>query len=96
MSFRVLTDGTHVVQVGGTICDLHRFACKIGLREAWFQDHRIPHYDLTTPRAGARAVAAGAQLVSTRELLRATAQERAAHRCREVVRDVLAFRECAR
>ena len=75
MSFRVLTDGTHVVQVGGTICDLHRFACKIGLREAWFQDHRIPHYDLTTPRAGARAVAAGAVLVSTRELLRAVKRQ---------------------
>ncbi len=68
---RILTDGVHVVQSGGDVNDLHRFACKIGLRECWFQDHRFPHYDLTTPRAGARAVAAGAHLVRTRELVKA-------------------------
>jgi len=27
--------------------ELHRFAARIGLRRAWFQDKTFPHYDLT-------------------------------------------------
>ena len=27
--------------------ELHAFAHRLGLRRAWFQDERVPHYDLT-------------------------------------------------
>jgi Protein of unknown function (DUF4031) len=46
--------------------ELHDFARRMGLQRSWFQpDPRLPHYDLT-PRARARALAAGAQSVSRR------------------------------
>ncbi len=38
---------------------LHRVAAAIGLKRAWFQDHRTPHYDLT-PAKRALALKAGA------------------------------------
>lgn len=50
--------------------ELHRFAGALGLRRAWFQNHRIPHYDLTTPVMQQRAVAHGATLVDSRTLVR--------------------------
>jgi hypothetical protein len=31
----------------GDLRELHRFALRIGLKRAWFQDHSFPHYDLT-------------------------------------------------
>ena len=51
--------------------ELHRFAASIGLKRYWFQgkQKRHPHYDLTTNRKRAQAIAAGAILVSSRELL---------------------------
>ena len=30
--------------------ELHEFANKIGMRRIWFQDGRLPHYDLTAKR----------------------------------------------
>jgi hypothetical protein len=43
-----------------TLDELHAMAARIGLKRAWFQDHRLmPHYDLT-PRRRAAAVEAGA------------------------------------
>jgi len=30
--------------------ELHRFAEFIGLKRSWFQNHRIPHYDITTSK----------------------------------------------
>lgn len=50
--------------------ELHRFAGALGLRRAWLQDHRIPHYDLTTSNMRWRAVAHGATLVDSRALVR--------------------------
>lgn len=44
----------------GEIEELHLFAEKIGMRRAWFQNSRIPHYDLT-PQRRRVAVAAGAK-----------------------------------
>lgn len=44
----------------GEIEELHLFAEKIGMKRAWFQNHRIPHYDLT-PQRRRVAVAAGAK-----------------------------------
>lgn len=46
---------------------LHLFAERIGMRRAWFQDHRIaPHYDLTPSRRAA-AVLHGAIAVGRRD-----------------------------
>jgi hypothetical protein len=41
--------------IADTLEELHFFAvCELGLRQDWFQDKRIPHYDLTK---GKRALA---------------------------------------
>jgi alkanesulfonate monooxygenase SsuD/methylene tetrahydromethanopterin reductase-like flavin-dependent oxidoreductase (luciferase family) len=54
----------------GEIEELHEFAEEIGLKRAWFQDHPThPHYDLTESRQ-IRAVAAGAKLVTSLELVK--------------------------
>lgn len=39
--------------------ELHAFARRLGLKRAWFQDRRIPHYDLTETKR-AEAVLLGA------------------------------------
>lgn len=55
------------IEPGGSLEKLHQFAERIGLRRAWFQDHRLmPHYDLT-PTIRAAALKAGAVEVSARE-----------------------------
>jgi len=33
--------------VADTVAELHSFAACLGLKRSWFQDKRIPHYDLT-------------------------------------------------
>ncbi|MDM8521150.1 DUF4031 domain-containing protein [Anaerolineales bacterium HSG6] len=59
----------HLATDSDDLSDLHAFAAKLGLRRAWFQDKRIPHYDLN--RDGwLLAQKHGAQLVSARELIR--------------------------
>lgn len=50
----------------GPIEGLHTFAKSIGLERDWFQDERIPHYDLTESRRE-RAIAAGAIPLTRRE-----------------------------
>jgi len=64
----ILTDGRHLVS-DGSVGELHAFARGIDLAPAWFQDKRIPHYDLlgTKPQWALRA---GAAEVSARELVR--------------------------
>ncbi len=53
-----------------TLDELHAFAAKLGMKPAWFQDHRLaPHYDLT-PQRRARAVELGAVEVSAKEQAR--------------------------
>jgi len=42
-----------------TLDELHAFAAKLGLKHAWFQGGRFPHYDLT-PGMRTKAVAKGA------------------------------------
>ncbi len=49
--------------------ELHAFAREIGMRREWFQRGSIPHYDLTGERYEL-ALARGAVLVSSRELVR--------------------------
>lgn len=52
-----------------TLEELHALARRIGLRRAWFQDVRIPHYDLTASKRAA-ALAAGAVFVPAKEQAR--------------------------
>ena len=50
--------------------ELHDFAALIGLRRSWFQDDpRHPHYDCTTAKKRRLAIARGAELVDTREMM---------------------------
>lgn len=42
--------------------ELHEFANKIGMKRIWFQNKRLPHYDLTEKRRKL-AVSLGAQEV---------------------------------
>lgn len=65
----ILTDGVHLVS-DCSIPELHIFAHSIGLKITWYQQHRIPHYDLTTRRMRMRAWFAGASCVHTRELVK--------------------------
>jgi hypothetical protein len=46
--------------------ELHTFAERIGMRREWFQDKRIPHYDLA-PAGRRLAVACGAIEVDLRQ-----------------------------
>lgn len=67
---RVFGDGRescHMICDGDLEC-LHLFAEGIGLRREWFQDGRIPHYDLT-PTRRVRAVMLGAVEVQSRDLV---------------------------
>jgi menaquinone-dependent protoporphyrinogen IX oxidase len=52
-----------------SIAELHAFAENLGMRWQWFQRRSIPHYDLTGERYDL-ALAMGAELVSSRELVR--------------------------
>lgn len=75
----ILTDGIHLIS-DQSRDELHRFATgKLGFKRSWFQEHPVhPHYDLTTPNARKRAIAAGAKLVDAVEIVRV---------CRRVYRD---------
>jgi hypothetical protein len=53
--------------VADTLEELHRMARKIGLKREWFQDHDIPHYDVTNPKRRL-AVANGAKEITRKEL----------------------------
>ena len=52
-----------------SIAELHAFAENLGIRREWFQRRSVPHYDLTGVRYDL-ALAMGARLVSSRELVR--------------------------
>ena len=53
----------------GDLKELHDFACRIGMRRSWFQDHpRIPHYDLTEARRE-EAIRLGAEAISGRDFV---------------------------
>lgn len=52
-----------------SLAELHEFAAALGLRREWFQEKSIPHYDVTG-QAYELAIARGALLVSSREIVR--------------------------
>lgn len=58
-----------------TLDELHDFARKIGMKRVWFQDVRVPHYDLTPGRREA-ALAAGAVFVPAKEQARVRIDQR--------------------
>ncbi len=67
---RVFWDGYCHLTTDGPIEELHAFAGRLGVRRAWFQDHRLhPHYDLTVGRRD-RALELGAVYVSAHEQAR--------------------------
>lgn len=53
------TRGCHLV--ADTVAELHSFAAVLGLKREWFQNKRIPHYDLT-PNKRRLAVKLGAEV----------------------------------
>ena len=42
-----------------TVEELHAFAAGIGMKSEWFQDHRVPHYDVSKAKR-LEAIASGA------------------------------------
>jgi len=46
--------------------ELHAMAETIGVKRKWFQDHRVPHYDICQNKR-VKAIAAGAVVVATRK-----------------------------
>ena len=64
----ILTDGLHVVSTT-SVGELHHFAGKVGLPLRWFQDRRIPHYDVWG-RMREQPLVSRSRRVSTRELVR--------------------------
>lgn len=54
--------------VADTLPELHSMAEKIGIARRWFQDKRIPHYDLCKSKR-ALALQFGAVAVTSRELV---------------------------
>ena len=64
----VYTDGVHLM--ADEEAELHTFAKSLGLKLEWFQTHpRHPHYDLTTGGMKRKAVAFGAKVVASRDLV---------------------------
>lgn len=53
---------------GDSLEELHDFAGRLGLRRRWFQDVRLPHYDLDRTLHLA-ALDAGAILVPSRRIV---------------------------
>ena len=52
------------------LAELHALAARIGMRRAWFQNHRVfPHYDLV-PSKRAAAIRCGAEAVDYRTFVR--------------------------
>jgi hypothetical protein len=51
-----------------TPIELHTFAARLGLKRSWFQNSKLPHYDLTRNKRE-KAILLGAKAISTRMAL---------------------------
>lgn len=58
----------HCYLVADAVRELHIFARGIGLKRSWFQDKRLPHYDLTASKRRL-AIRQGAVKIDNRELV---------------------------
>lgn len=66
---RCFNGGSCHLTTDGELEELHAFAARLGLKRAWFQNHRVmPHYDLTASKRE-QAIALGAVFVTAREQL---------------------------
>jgi len=74
----IVTDGIHLMTTDSTTdAELHAFARRLGLDRRWYQHVTShPHYDLTTGRMRQKALALGAHLVPSRELVRQCSRRR--------------------
>lgn len=54
--------------IADSLDELHAFAADIGMRKSWFQDKKMPHYDLT-PRRRQVAVRRGAIEIDRRQFV---------------------------
>lgn len=65
----IIFDGVHLAS-DSSEGELHAFAKKVGLKRTWYQSKReLSHYDVLGIKK-ARVIAAGAELVSNRELIK--------------------------
>jgi hypothetical protein len=67
---RVFANGSCHMTSDTSLAELHEFAARIGMKRAWFQDGRHPHYDLNESRR-AKAVKLGATETDWRGFLKA-------------------------
>jgi len=65
----------HCYLVADTLRELHVFARLIGLRRSWFQDKRLPHYDLTASKRKL-AIRKGVVKISGEELVQKIREHR--------------------
>lgn len=65
----ILLDDHHLVS-DTSVEELHIFAARIGMKRAWFQDHRFPHYDVLSKWRRLKAMSLGAEIVTSREIVR--------------------------
>lgn len=65
----ILLDNHHLVS-DTSLKELHDFALRIGMKREWFQDHRFPHYDVLSETKWLKAMSLGAQMVTSREIVR--------------------------
>jgi len=66
----IFTDNAGHMVSDTSLDELHAFAASIGLRRDWFQDKRIPRYDLTTQHKRTKAIRFGAALVGSKDIVR--------------------------
>ncbi len=71
---------------GDALEELHDFAGRLGLRRRWFQDVRLPHYDLHRTLHLA-ALEAGAILVPSRRIVVVARSLREAEPARRIGRE---------
>lgn len=68
--------------VADSIDELHAFADLLGMKRAWFQDKRLPHYDMNAKRReralklGALQISSNRQLIDLSKALRKELDER--------------------
>ncbi len=65
----------HLVS-SASLGELHSFARRIGLKREWFQNKRIPHYDLTTRGMIDKAVRNGAEPCGSKDIVKKAWRER--------------------
>lgn len=55
--------------IADNLSELHDMADKIGIQRKWFQNHRIPHYDICLAKRKL-AIKNGAIEITTRDIIR--------------------------